>query len=596
MNGSAALQLAAILFFGIAAQWLAWRTKAPAIIMLIIIGFVMGPVTGILKPDELFGDILLPVVSFSVAIILYEGGLNLNIRELKHIGGALFSLISIGAIVSWGLIAFLAHALLGFELRIAVLFGALLVVTGPTVIIPIINQIKPSGRAGKILKWEGIVIDPIGASLAVIVFEIILEAGKRPLNEIILQETLVTVAAGIISGAAAAGILIIIIKKYWAPDFLQNPLSLVMVLAAYLGANYFQEDAGLLAATVMGIILASQKIVDIRPIVEFKENLRVLLISALFIVLAARLPFEAVQFVSLQSLLFILLLVIFVRPVSVYISLVLSKMKPAEKMFLASLAPRGIVAAAVASVFEIRLREAGVESQGFLYMTFIVIIGTIIIYGLSALPVSKKLGIARLKPQGLLVAGASKWVREILKPLKEEKYKVVLVDSNSANVTAAKIEGFEAVYGSILDEHITEKFETEETGRLLAVTANDEVNMMSAAAFSARYGSEGVYRLYSEKESVNTAKGPGVRVKGRLLFGAHASYKSLEEKIDEGWQVKKNAITKEFSFEKYLGLYSAGTIQLFIITKSKEFIVLSKDNYREPKEGETLISVVPGKQ
>ncbi len=596
MNESAALQLAVILFFGIAAQWIAWRTKAPSIIMLILIGFLMGPVTGVLKPDELLGPILLPLVSFSLAIILYSGGLNLNIRELRNIGLSMLSYVFLGSIISWGIISWAAYALLGFELKVAVLFGAMLVVTGPTVIMPIIAQIRPSGMAGKMLKWEGILIGPIGASLAVLVFEVIMAHGDRPLNSIIFEEIIQTIAAGAAAGAAAAYILVLIIKKYWVPDFLQNPVSLALLLAAFAAANYFQSDSGLLAAVVMGVILSSQKIVDIRQIAEFKDNLRLLLISCLLIILSARLPMEAVMDISGGQLIFLGVLIFAARPASVFISTLFAPMKTGEKFFLAALAPRGIIAAAVASVFEMRLSEAGFQTAGFLNTAFLAIAVTIVFYGLIAVPLAKKTGVARLNPQGLLVAGASRWIREIIKPLRDEKFRVILVDSNSANVTTAKVEGFEAVYGNILDAHITDRINTEDTGRLIAMTSNDEVNMLACSAFSPQFGSENVYRLFSDKETVNLSKGPGVKVKGRLLFGANASHSILENRISQGWQVKKSVITKEFTYARHVDMYGNDIINLFIISKAKELSVMSKDGFREPKEGEALISVVPPKK
>jgi len=587
------LQLGAILIAGITAQWAAWRLKQPSIVFLIIAGFLLGPVTGLVNPDGLFGEILLPLASISVALILYEGGLSLNIRELKNIGRSLFSLVTIGAAITWVLSALLAFYILGFSFKTAVLFGAILVVTGPTVIIPLLKQLKPSGRSGKILKWEGIVIDPVGASLAVLVFEAILAYGIKGVGDTIALVVLKTALSGAVAGTAAAFFLIFVIKKNLVPDYLQNPVSLMAVVMAYIAANTFQNEAGLLAATVMGIILASQRIIDIKPIVEFKENLRVLIISVLFIVLAARIPAEALEYAGLPALLFLILLIFFVRPVSVFISTLFSKMSVKEKTMIAFMAPRGIVAAAVASVFEMRMTEAGLDPGGLVYMTFIVIIGTIIFYGFAAVPLGRRLGIARINPQGVLIVGACGWIRRIAKALAEEKIKVALVDSNNANITAAKVEGFEAYYGSALAENIADTVSIEEFGKMLAMTPNDEVNMMARDKFGKAIGLKNTYRFYSRVEAQKPEKIEKAALLSNLLFGTRAYYYALEEIFSRGGVVKKTLITKDFNYEKYLELYGDAAIPLFIITKARELFIYTKTGFRQPAEGELLISLVP---
>ena len=199
--------LSAVVALGISAQWFAWRTKLPAILVLLIFGIVAGPVTGWINPDELLGDILSPFVSFSVAIILFEGGLSLRMAEFRKIGGVVIKLITVGIAITWFLAALAAYYILGLSIEIAVLFGAILIVTGPTVIIPLLRQVRPTETAGSVLKWEGIVNDPIGAMMAVLVFEIIMAGGFTNMDGSSALVIVTTIVDGSFFGALGAGIL-----------------------------------------------------------------------------------------------------------------------------------------------------------------------------------------------------------------------------------------------------------------------------------------------------------------------------------------------------------------------------------------------------
>jgi len=284
--------LASIVVIGIAAQWLSWRLRLPAIFLLLLAGFLAGAVTGWIDPDALLGEALFPVVSLSVAIILFEGGLSLDIAELAKIGRVVRNLASIGVVATWGLAAVSAYFLLGFDLRLSVLLGAILVVTGPTVIIPLLRHIQPTAKLGSAIRWEGIVNDPIGAILAVLVFNAIVVGELQGGMSAAAVGVVKALFAGGALGLLGAGLIVVLLKRYWVPDYLQSTVTLAVVLAVFSLADLVLSESGLLAVTVMGSALASQKVVTVRHIIEFKENLRVLLISALFIILAARMPLQ----------------------------------------------------------------------------------------------------------------------------------------------------------------------------------------------------------------------------------------------------------------------------------------------------------------
>ena len=252
--------ISSVIALGISAQWLAWRTKLPAILLLLVFGIIAGPVTGWINPDELLGDILSPFVSISVAIILFEGGLSLRMAEFRKIGGVVIKLMTIGLIITWSLAAIAAYYLLGLSIEIAVLFGAILIVTGPTVIIPLLRQVRPTENTGSILKWEGIVNDPIGAMMAVLVYEILLTGGFTNMDASSVLVIATTIIDGSFIGALGAGILYIMLKKHWIPEYLQNPITLMIVIASFTISNLLQHESGLLAVTIMGILLANQKL------------------------------------------------------------------------------------------------------------------------------------------------------------------------------------------------------------------------------------------------------------------------------------------------------------------------------------------------
>lgn len=430
MHESLPVSLAVILAFGVGAQWLAWRLRLPSILLLLLFGFAVGPVTGWLEPDILFGDGLFPLVSLSVAVILFEGGLSLTYAELRRIGGVMGRLVSIGALVTWVLSTVAAMLLLGLDLPLAALFGAILTVTGPTVIGPLLRYVRPVGSVGPILKWEGIVIDPIGATLAVLVFEAVLAGDAQAAPRLIIGGVLSTALVGTIVGAAGAVLLIVLLARFWVPDTLQNPVVLTVVLTAFVVADALQHEAGLLAVTVMGIALANQRWVPIRHIVEFKESLQVLLIGGLFIVLTARLELADIAAIGPESLLFLGVMILLVRPTAVFLATLGAGLHWRERAFLAWMAPRGIVAASVASLFAIRLAEVGVpEAERLAPLTFLVIVGTVALYSLTVRPVAQWLGLASPDPTGALIVGAHPLAQAVGLALQGRGLRVLLVDT-----------------------------------------------------------------------------------------------------------------------------------------------------------------------
>lgn len=566
----------------------------PAILLLLLFGVLAGPVANILDPDLVFGELLFPLVSVSVAIILFEGGLSLRLNEARRVGSVVTSLTTVGILITWILGAVLAYLLLDLSLSLSILLGAILVVSGPTVIIPLLRQVRPAGNVGSIVKWEGIVNDPVGAILAVLVFEVILSGGAtQGVGHLILGVVKAAVVGGGM-GLISAGMIVLLLKHYLIPDFLQNPVSLMLVVICYAGSDAVQPESGLLAVTVMGFALANQRFVSIRHILDFKENLRVLLISSLFIILAARLPVAEVVFGSPMGWVFVLSLIIVVRPAMALVSTLRSEMKLNERLFVGWMAPRGIVAAAVSSVFAIRLAEAGVEgAQMLIPVTFQVIIGTVAIYGLTAPLVARALKVAQPDPQGILFAGANKIAREIAHHLHQAKFRVGLVDTNWGNITRARKSGMRTYYGNILSEEMLNDLQLDGIGKVFAVTANDEVNYLAVLHFSDLFDSSHRYQLAPRSEGRKAQQTSLPRhLKGRYLFNEEATYDYLMARLDNGAVVKSNRMTEEFDFDDFQSKYGDSAMPLFLITDTGDLRVFTADSQPTPRVGHLLISLV----
>ncbi|MEO6908502.1 MAG: sodium:proton antiporter, partial [Abditibacteriaceae bacterium] len=451
MSEERLIGIAIILVLGAGVQWLGWRFKLPSILLLLTAGFLVGPVTHVINPEYIFGGLLFPLVSLAVAVILFEGGLSLRLVDLKEVGNTLWRLLTIGVIVTWVISTLAAHYFIGLTWSLALLLGAVLVVTGPTVIGPLLAFVRPQDRIGSILRWEGIAIDPIGAVLAVLVFEA-LPLGRADNAPVFILVGLVrTSVIGTSCGLLGAGIIILLLYRYWVPDFLQNFAVLAMVWGSFALSNHLQAESGLLAVTVMGIALANQRWLSIRHIVEFKENLRVMLVSVLFIVLSAKMNLTDFQYLGWGALGLFLVLVIIARPLCVMLSCLGTKLNWNERAFMACMAPRGVVAAAVSAIFALRLQHANVAQAELLApLTIAIIFGTVLLYGLTAYPLARRLNVAKPEPHGLLIAGAHSWARQMAAELTALNVPVLLVDTNRSNAAQARIQKIPAKNLSVL--------------------------------------------------------------------------------------------------------------------------------------------------
>lgn len=587
------LELVTIFVLGIVAQWVSWRFKLPAILLLLVFGILAGPVLQFMHIGELFGDLLMPVVSLSVAIILFEGGLSLRFSELRQIVGPVRNLATLGALVTWLLAATAAHWVLGLRWDFSLLLGAIVVVSGPTVVLPLLRTIKPSAKIGSLLKWEAILIDPVGATLALLVFEAISASDGEQVFRLAALGIGKTLLAGGLSGVLAAVIVILLLWRYLVPNYLENSVVLMAVVASYAAANHFQAESGLLAVTVMGVILANQSKASIRHIVEFKENLRVLLISALFILLAANIRKENLLELSWMSFVFVAVLILVVRPISVALCTWGSKLTRKEKIFVAWVAPRGIVAAAVSSVFAMRLAQTGHPQANLLVpLTFLTIMVTVLVYGLTATPLARKLGISHPNPQGALIVGAHRFGRSIGKILQEEGLSVRMVDSNWHHVSDARMADLSCSYISILADQVVDEIELAGIGKLLALTPNDEVNSLAVLHCTHLFERSQLYQFARLKDRPAAREAVSRTLRGRTLFAENLTYDIIEERMERGAVVKKTELTEQFDYQAFLDRYKGGFVPLFVITQSGRLEVVTADGKISPSRGDAIIALI----
>jgi NhaP-type Na+/H+ or K+/H+ antiporter len=571
-------------------QWLGWKMRLPAILPLLLCGLIIGPGLGFLKPDEIFGDLLFPIISLGVAVILFEGALTLNFKEIKDHGRMVTHLVSIGTLITWSCICVATHFLLGFSWEMAMLFGALVVVTGPTVIVPMLRSIKPKSELASILRWEGIVIDPIGALLAVLVFEYIAVAADPTTH--VLHALGYMLGVGLGFGAVTGYFVGYILRNNLLPHYLKNTAVLTIMLGIFVASNLVQEESGLLTVTVMGIFLANMRDVDISDIIEFKETLTVLLISALFILLAARLDSDALLSLGWEGVAVLAVVMFVARPLSVWCCGMGTSLTRSDKWFLSWMAPRGIVAAAVSSLFAIKLEILGVEGAGLIVpLVFLIIIGTVVIQSLTAGPWARFLGVNAGTSQGLLIFGAASFSRELAKVLKSKNITVTLADNNWDNIRLARMDNIPVYFGNPASEHAANFLDMKDIGRLLVISPYRQLNPLVSFHYQDLFGGNKVYGLVHKEEVSARHQLSESYKKSLCLFGESVSYAKLASLMAKGAVIKSTSITENFSFKKFRDRYGDSAMPLIYLQEGKVKIFTASDT--ELNNGIELISLLP---
>lgn len=591
MTFSLPLQLAALVALGFAAQWLAWRVRLPAILFLLLIGLVLGPGLGWLDPQATLGELFFPVVSLGVAVILFEGSATLRFDELAGVGGTVLRLVSVGALITLLVLAAAAHWIAGFSWELAALFGALTCVTGPTVIVPMLRSVRPNARVASVLRWEGIVIDPLGALFAVLIYGAVASShAGHPLVVFGL-----TVLVGAVVGTAGALTLAFLLRRHWLPDYLQSFGALALVLLTFALSNEIAHESGLLAVTVMGMILANLRGLAIEEILSFKEHLSTLLISALFILLAARLSWPLPPG-ALWSGLAILLVAQFVaRPLSVLASSVGGGLNWRERALVAWIAPRGIVAAAVSALFALRLEQQALAGAELLVpLTFALIIGTVVLQSATAAPLARWLGVVAPEPRGVLLIGANRFARAIGKALADQDVAVLLADEDWSDIRAARMQGLRTWYGDPISENADRRLDLDGIGTLFALSSRRELNSLACVRYRVEFGRRRIYAL-RVFEAGDGRREHAAALRMPQLFGAEATLGLLEERLDRGWQVKTTRLSETFDLAAFRARHGEESLPLFSLDEQGRVHPVSDDRTPDARPGWSLTALVPPK-
>ncbi len=518
------LELAGIIILGIIAQWVAWRFKLPAILPLILIGLLVGPISTLYTADGakiiepiwngekgLFpGDGLYYFVSLAISIILFEGGLTLKRAEIKNVGPVITKLITLGSLVTFLAGGLAAHFIFDLSWQISFLFSALIIVTGPTVITPILRNIPLKKDLSTVLKWEGILIDPIGALAAVLVFEFISVGGGDGYTFTALIEFGKILLFGFTFGFTFAHGLSFAIKKNLIPHYLLNVVSLSVVLLVFVESEIFAHESGLLAVVVMGMVLGNMNLPNIKELLYFKESLSVLLISILFILLSANINISDLELIYNWNTLALFATIIFIiRPLGVFLSAAGSNLKLREKLFISWVGPRGIVAAGIASLFGSKLLAKGEPGAEFITpLVFMIVLGTVLLNATTARIFAKMVGVFLNKSEGILILGASKASRLIGNYLHKNNRHVVLIDNNQSNIDKASKLGLEALSANIYSDTLTDNIELNDIGYLMALTGNSDINKYAIDKFQDVFGENGSFRLVDADEMGDPENNP----------------------------------------------------------------------------------------
>jgi len=597
MDNQILLSVASIGVLGIACQWFAWWVRIPSILFLLTVGIIAGPVLNLLDPDALLGNLLFPFISLSVAVILFEGSLTLKFEDIRGHGKTVSNLVSIGALITWIIIGYSAYHLLDLPIELAFLFGAVVVVTGPTVIIPMLRIVRPNTKVSNVLRWEGIVIDPLGALLAVLVFDFIISGQQNNALGVILLTFGKIIFSGFFIGFVSGWLIGELLRKQHVPQYLRNIFTLISVFAVFVSSEMIETESGLLAVTIMGITMANMKDMDIDNILDFKESLSVLLISALFIILAARIELHELILVGWPAIILLGIIIFIARPISVFISSIGSDLSVNEKLMISWIGPRGIVAAAISSLFALRLEEAGYSEAALIVpLTFVIIIGTVVIQSTTARYIAEFLKVREPPPTGLLIIGAGNVARAIGKELQSHGFKTLLTDSTWENIRLARMEGLETYFGNPVSEHADRNLNLVGLGKLLAMSGRLNLDTLACLRFKSEFGPKNIYELKTTSEKHTEDKHiVSTKHRGYELFSEDSDYGNLAYRLRNNAEIKSTQLSDEFTFEQYLKKYKGGIIPMFAIDDKQRLHVFVVNGEMRPEPSWTIIAMIDKK-
>ena len=591
---------------GVGAQWLAWRYNLPGIVLMAIAGILAGPTLGLFNMllgdayipgeppmEQVFGDFYRPLIGIAVAVILFEGGLTLNFAEIRGLSKGVSRLVIPGVPIAWLLGTLAAHYVGGLSLPIAIIFAGIMIVTGPTVIIPLLRQSKLKPRPATLLKWEGIVNDPVGALLAVFVYEVLtFDASHGTPVQIAMSLVIASLLASLF-GFALGRLIAWLFRHGHVPEYLKPPVLLAFVLVCFEIANQLQHEAGLLAVTVMGMTLANAKIASINELRHFKENITILLVSGVFIMLTANLTWDTLRAIDAQMMLLIATMLFIVRPIAVFASTIGTDLPFKERLLTAWIAPRGIVAVAVSSFFGASLVAAGYpDGETLIPLAFGMVFATVVLHGFSIGPLAKLLDLTSSKRPGVLIVGASPWSTALAIKLKELEIPVMIADSSWRRLRPARLANLETYYGEILSEVTEHHVDLNRFGHLLAVSGNEAHNALVCTDLAPELGRAQIYQVNARGKDEDDRQALSYTLKGKTFLHTGTGLDELLRRHYNGWTYQRTKLSDEYPPEKYLaeGNKERETI---LIMRAGNILFASREVQIKPEIGDTVLAYVP---
>ena len=612
--------IALVIAISVACQWVAWRLRVPSILLLLIVGFGIGQVV---RAENVLGhQILFDGVGILVGVILFEGSMGLRLQQVRGLGRPVRRLTSVTVLIAWALITTSAW-LLGFDIRVALLIGAILVVTGPTVINPILRSLRPTRRVASLLRWEAVVVDPIGAVLALLVFQAVTAGEAEAAVTSVITALVKTVVIAVVSAGVVGVTLEALMRRRAIPDFLHGVVFLAAAVGALELSDVLQPQSGLLTVTLLGIYLGNRPKLRLEQVAEFSEHLQVLFVGALFIVLAGRVTPAQLVDVLPTALIFLAALVIVVRPVSVLIGLAGAKVTRRERILLVGMAPRGVVAAAVTSIFALSFGQASAalsaqagkaaghdrdallarskdlamladQAAKMVPLVFVVIVCTVALYGIGVNRLAERLGLASANPQGVLFAGVHSWVVDAAVLLRAMGIPVLIVARNSATLAPARRAGLATVTANILSEFAVKDLDVSGLGYFIACTPEDEVNATAARQFARVFGEANTYQLRRDGYPTGTEverRDIARHLSARFAFAPWVSRAEMAERVASGMTVTRVDLAPEFTLDDFYARYGDDAVVMFVM-RGAGIVEVVNGNTKMPMDSGALIALV----
>ena len=576
---------------GVGAQWAAWRLRMPAIVLMLLAGLLIGPVLGVFDPSRDIGPLMGPMISIAVAIILFEGGLTLNFHSLRGAAEGVKRLVVLGAPLGWLFSTLALHYVAGLGWASSAVFGGIMIVTGPTVIAPLLRQARLNRRPAQLLQWEAIVNDPIGALAAVLAFEVVLVLNTAET----MGDAAWSMARGIlvaaVMGVAAGWIIAESFRRAWVPEFMKVPVLFAALLGVFALSDTVLHESGLLAVTVMGIWIANADLPSYTEMRRFKEHATILLVSGVFILLAANMDFEKLAMLDWRAVVFVLSVILVVRPLTVLLSLAGTDLPWRERLLVGLTGPRGVVLVAVAGLFVERLVASGVEDAALLGpLAFALVAATVVLHGFSLRPLAAALGLAERGNPGVIIVGGSRFAVALAEALQKREVPVLIADANRARLRRARQAGLPVFFGDILSEAAEHGVEIMSFGRVVAVSDNDAYNTLVATDLGPEFGRDNVFQLRRSKQESRRHALP-TTLGGRAIAGGE-TYADLASKMAAGWRVRATNLTEEFTFEAWRER-NPESIPLAEQAENGDLRFIPAEEEPRKAQGITLLSLAP---